>query len=194
RFFPAEADFSDEFRGSVNETGRPSQWCPSDFTWPAASKELGAHAAEGRGDVVGNVGKWAIAAALIGAACAKSNATEPGNNVVSPGDAGPTVDAGPPDAGPADAGPPDAGPADGGGIQFGARGLGPGPIGNVQDRWQDGLQEMPVVGVSPAENQKLGVATNAALYLLRPGDRKFTRFDGTSGLHLTGFRIDKCHD
>ena len=80
---------------------------------------------------MGNVGKWAIAAALIGAACAKSNATEPGNNVVSPGDAGPTVDAGPPDAGPADAGPPDAGPADGGGIQFGGLGLGPWPIGNV---------------------------------------------------------------
>ncbi|TMB09396.1 MAG: WD40 repeat domain-containing protein, partial [Deltaproteobacteria bacterium] len=112
---------------------------------------------------MGNVGKWAIAAALI-------------------------------DAGPADAGPPDAGPADGGGIQFGGLGLGPWPIGNVQYSWQDGLQEMPVVGVSTDENQNLWVATNAALYLLRPGDRKFTRFDGTSGLHLPGFPIDKCDD
>ena len=143
---------------------------------------------------MGNVGKWAIAAALIGAACAKSNATEPGNNVVSPGDAGPTVDAGPPDAGPADAGPPDAGPADGGGIQFGGLGLGPWPIGNVQYSWQDGLQEMPVVGVSTDENQNLWVATNAALYLLRPGDKTFTRFDGNSGLHLPGFAIPKCDD
>src|SRR5437660_6823019 len=36
----------------------------ADFIWPADSKELGAHAAEGRGGVVGNVRKWAIAVAL----------------------------------------------------------------------------------------------------------------------------------
>jgi len=142
---------------------------------------------------VGNVGKWAIAGALIGAACAKSNATEPGNNVVSPADAGPTVDAGPPDAGPADAGPADAGPADGGRIKFG--GPGPWPISNVQYSWQDGLQEMPVVGVSTDENQNLWVATNAALYLLRPGDQRFTRYDASnSDLHLPGNPAKYCED
>jgi len=141
---------------------------------------------------VGNVRKWAIAVALIGAACTKGNATEPGNSIVGPVDAGP-VDAGPTvDAGPADAGPADAGPADAGGIKFG--GPGPWPIGNVQYSWQDGLQEMPVVGVSTDENQNLWVATNAALYLLRPGDKTFTRFDGHSGLHLPGFPIPKCDD
>src|SRR5439155_6721081 len=178
--------------GICGEMGTPSQWCPPDCIWPAASKELGAHAAEGRGGVVGNVRKWAIAVALIGAACTKGNATEPGNSIVGPVDAGP-VDAGPTvDAGPADAGPADAGPADAGGIKFG--GPGPWPIGNVQYSWQDGLQEMPVVGVSTDENQNLWVATNAALYLLRPGDKTFTRFDGHSGLHLPGFPIPKCDD
>ena len=51
-----------------------------------------------------------------------------------------------------------------------------------------------MVGVSTDENQNLWVATNAALYLLRPGDKTFTRFDGHSGLHLPGFPIPKCDD
>src|SRR5437764_1095842 len=73
----------------LSRDGEPSEWCPPHSTWPAASKELGAHAAEGRGGVVGNVRKWAIAVALIGAACTKGNATEPGNSIVGPVDAGP---------------------------------------------------------------------------------------------------------
>jgi len=36
--------------------------------------------------------------------------------------------------------------------------------------------------------------TNQALYLLRPGDKKFTRFDGNDGLHLPGFPVLTCHD
>jgi hypothetical protein len=148
----------------------------------------------GQGGVVGNVGKWAVAAALIGAACAKGHVTEPTNkDVVPPVDAGPIVDAGTPDAGPPDAGPPDAGPADGGGIKLG--GPGAWPIGNVQYSWQEGIQEMPVVGVSSDENQNLWVATNAALYLRRPGDQKFTRFDASnSDLHLPGNPAKYCED
>src|SRR5438445_11706844 len=101
-----------------------------DCIWPAASKELGAHAAEGRGGAVGNVRKWAIAVALIGAACTKGNATDPGNTIVVPVDAGP-ADAGPTvDAGPAQTTPADAGPADAGGIKLGSSS--PWAFGNVQ--------------------------------------------------------------
>ena len=67
----------------------------------------------------------------------------------------------------------------------------------------DGIEEAPVVGVSTDEpvvtagggvTQNLWVATNSALYLLRPGDRKFTRFDGNDGLHLPGFPAAACDD
>src|SRR4029077_17625664 len=68
--------------------------------------------------VVGKVGKWTVAVALCGAACAQSHVADPGTGNGTPPDAGPVdagpVDAGPVDAGPADAGPTDAGPADAG--------------------------------------------------------------------------------
>jgi hypothetical protein len=58
-----------------------------------------------------------------------------------------------------------------------------------------------VVGVSSDEpfkqadgtiTQNLWVATNQALYLLRPGDKQLTRFDGNDGLHLPGFAAASC--
>jgi hypothetical protein len=146
------------------------------------------------GGVVGNVGKWALALSVCAAAaCAGGGgSTGTGNVKVDAGtpDSGPGTDAGPDvdggtDAG-TDAGPPDAGPTDGGtpdaGPKFG--GPGPWPIDNVQYGSKDGIQEMPVVGVTTDETQNLWVATHSALYLLRPGERKFTRFDGHQGLHL----------
>lgn len=146
---------------------------------------------------MGNVGKWALALAVCGAACAKGHGTDQTNDVNIQVDAGtPGPDAGPATDGGNDAGPPDGGPGgggqDGGPIGFG--GPGPWPIANVTYGYADGIQEMPVVGVSTDETQNLWVATNSALYLLRPGDAKFTRYDGHDGLHLPGFPVDACDD
>lgn len=120
-------------------------------------------------------------------------------------DAGPGVDAGPgadagapdsgsPDAGSPDAGSPDAGPADAGpadaGPTFG--GPGPWPMQNVTYGLNDGIQETPVVGMSTDETQNLWVATKAAVYLMRPGDKKFTRYDVQSGLHMAGRNTTYC--
>ena len=52
----------------------------------------------------------------------------------------------------------------------------------------------PVVTADGGVTQNLWVATNSALYLLRPGDKKFSRFDGHDGLHLPGFPAAACDD
>ena len=116
-------------------------------------------------------------------------------------DAG-AIDAGTPDAGAIDAGTPDAG-SDGGVITFGTPG--PWPTGNVTYGAAEGIQESPVVGVTTDEpvtlpgsgakvTQNLWVATHDALYLLRPGESKFHRFDGRDGLHLPGYPEALCDD
>jgi hypothetical protein len=152
------------------------------------------------------VGKWTLVVALCGAACAKGVAEDKQSGVVTPPGGGTGTDAGtPPDAGPGDAGGPDAGPVDAGhaGVTpvFGTPG--PWPMANVTYGSADGIQESPVVGVSTDEpvkqadgtiTQNLWVATNQALYLLRPGDKQFTRFDGNDGLHLPGFVAAMCHE
>ena len=100
-----------------------------------------------------------------------------------PADAGPAdagSDGGTPDAG-SDAGTPDAG-TDAGTVTFG--GPGPWPMQNVTYGQADGIQETPVVGMSTDESQNLWVATKQALYLRRPTDARFTRFDAQAGLHL----------
>ena len=56
----------------------------------------------------------------------------------------------------------------------------------------DGILETPVVGVSTDESQNLWVATNAALYLLKPGERTFRRFGAQDGLHLKGNPVRYC--
>ncbi|HUJ27567.1 MAG TPA: WD40 repeat domain-containing protein [Myxococcales bacterium] len=107
-----------------------------------------------------------------------------GGGSVGPADSGsPEYDAGgppPADAG-TDAGPPDAGtPPDGGTtVQFG--GPGPWPMSNVTYGGAQGIGETDVVGMSTDEAQNLWVATRSALYVMRPGDTKFTRFDGNTG-------------
>lgn len=58
------------------------------------------------------------------------------------------------------------------------------PVANVTYGTADGLEELPVVSMTTDEGQNRWVATTRALYLLRPGDKKLTRFDETSGLHL----------
>ncbi len=155
---------------------------------------------------MGNVGKWTLVAVLCGAACAKGVTEDKQSGVITPPGGGTGTDAGtpPPDAGPGDAGVPDAGPPDAGPPSKAVFDTpGPWPVANVTYGSAEGIQESPVVGVStdePVRNadgkitQNLWVATNSALYVMRPGDTKFTRFDGNDGLHLPGFPAASCDD
>ena len=71
---------------------------------------------------------------------------------------------------------------------------GPGPWG-MDDRRYDtssGILEQPVIGASTDEAQNLWVATNGALYLLKPGDKTFRRFGVKDGLHLSGNPVRYC--
>jgi ligand-binding sensor domain-containing protein len=56
----------------------------------------------------------------------------------------------------------------------------------------DGIQETPIVGMSTDESQNLWVATPHALYLLQPGQTKFTRYDSNAGLHFADNPITYC--
>lgn len=49
-----------------------------------------------------------------------------------------------------------------------------------------------MVGVSTDESQNLWVATRVALYLMKPGDKQFRRFDVKDGLHLQGNPVAYC--
>ncbi len=75
-------------------------------------------------------------------------------------------------------------------IPFG--GPGPWPIENRIYGAADGILERPVVGVSTDETQNLWVATHEALYLLRPGETQFQRFDAGDGLHLQSNPVAYC--
>jgi hypothetical protein len=132
---------------------------------------------------------------LAVAMCAAAVACARGGDPVTPppvtdggGDVG--TDGGTPDGGPPDAGPPDAGPPDGGPPAFG--GPGPWPLHDVTYGSQDGIQETPIVGMSTDEMQNLWVATHAAVYVLRPGETKFKRFDLRDGLHMSGNPVSYC--
>jgi hypothetical protein len=57
-----------------------------------------------------------------------------------------------------------------------------------------GLQETPLVGASTDEAQNLWAATPQALYLLKPGDKSFKRFDAADGLHLFGNQERYCRN
>jgi hypothetical protein len=131
----------------------------------------------------------AAMAFAVAVACAKSEQT-----TISSPDGGPidSGDAGPPDAGPPDAGPPDAGPPDAGPPTFG--GPGPWPRENVSYGSAEGLDlSWPgVVGFSTDETQNQWAATNSALYLMRPGDKTFRRYDASDGLHLQSNAVQYC--
>jgi hypothetical protein len=162
---------------------------------------------------VGKVTGIALAVAFC-VGCGSKQATPPdnGGNPNTGVDAG-KPDPGPPDAGPPDSGTPDAGTPDAGtpdagtpdaGPKFG--GPGPWPMTNQIYGAADGIVEQPVVGVSTDETQNLWVATNQALYVMRPGETKFHRFDASSGsttvesngvehrLHLPGNVAASCPD
>lgn len=126
-----------------------------------------------------------VVAALVGS-CSGSGGTKSGTSGDDGGvtatqadggtDGGPIADAGAPDAGTPDAGAPD------GGAKFG--GAGPWPLENAVYGAAQGIQESPVVAASKDEAQNLWVATHRAIYLMKPGDTKFTRFSSKDGLHL----------
>lgn len=71
---------------------------------------------------------------------------------------------------------------------------GPWPVANVVYGAADGIRESPVVGLSTDEAQNRWVATPQALYLLKPGDKTFRRFDASDGLHLDGNPARYCDD
>lgn len=61
---------------------------------------------------------------------------------------------------------------------------GPWPVENVRYGAEAGILETPVVSMTTDEAQNRWVATQRALYLLRPGEATFTRFDAEDGLNL----------
>ncbi|WP_248353910.1 ligand-binding sensor domain-containing protein [Anaeromyxobacter oryzae] len=78
------------------------------------------------------------------------------------------------------------------GFKFGTQG--PWPVANVIYGQKDGILESPVVAMSTDEGQNRWVATPDALYLLRPGDTTFKRFDAKDGLHVVGNPAHYCND
>jgi hypothetical protein len=94
----------------------------------------------------------------------------------------------PPPAAPA---PPPA-PAADPGFKFGTQG--PWPVANVTYGTKDGIREAPVVALTTDEGQNRWLATHDALYLLRPGDTTFKRFDANDGLHLAANPAHYCND
>jgi hypothetical protein len=129
-------------------------------------------------------------ALVVAVACSNSQSitSSPDSGTIDQGDAG-IPDAGLPDAGQPDAGQPDAGQPDAG-VTFG--GPGPWPKENVTYGWADGIDSSPIVGFSTDETQNQWVATNSALYLMRPGEKTFRRFDAKDGLHLQSNPVRYC--
>lgn len=78
------------------------------------------------------------------------------------------------------------------GFVFGTQG--PWPVENASYGAADGILEGPVVGVTSDEAQNRWIATPAALYLLRPGETSFRRYDAADGLHLPGNPASYCDD
>ncbi|HEX9603490.1 MAG TPA: WD40 repeat domain-containing protein, partial [Myxococcales bacterium] len=120
---------------------------------------------------------------LAAAVCAAAVACARGSDHPTPppvtdggGDVG--TDGGTPDGGNdggTDGGTTDGG-TDGGPVDVGPTfgGPGPWPVHDVTYGLNDGILETPIVGMSTDESQNLWVATHQALYLLRPGQSKFT--------------------
>jgi hypothetical protein len=134
----------------------------------------------GEGAVVGKLCALFVAA-LVLSGCSGGNSVS-GTGDTDSGDGGPGTGTGttPP--------PPS------GGLTPGSLGAGPWPAGNVSYGANDGIQETPIVGMTTDESQNLWVATQAALYLLKPGANHFVRFAAAAGLHLPGNPTPTCFD
>jgi hypothetical protein len=134
----------------------------------------------------------AVTIVLLGAlAAAVLAACNGGGGGASTGGDGGVVSANQSDGGTAGSGSPDAGtpPAipdagtDAGTAGFTPGGPGPWPLDNRTYGAAEGLTE-PAVAASTDEAQNLWVASRQAVYLMKPGDAKFTRFTSADGLHL----------
>lgn len=71
---------------------------------------------------------------------------------------------------------------------------GPWPVANQTFGASDGIQEADVVGMTTDESQNRWVATQDALYVMRPGDTSFHRYGAKDGLHLQGNPARYCRD
>lgn len=78
------------------------------------------------------------------------------------------------------------------GFQFGTQG--PWAVSNTIYGAKDGIQEATVVGLTTDESQNRWLATPSALYLLRPGDSTFKRYDERDGLHMGQNRAHYCNN
>ena len=80
------------------------------------------------------------------------------------------------------------------GIGSGSRFGGSSPWGSANASYgaAQGVLEQPVVGATTDEAQNLWLATHSALYLMKPGERAFRRFDARDGLHLPGNPAQYC--
>jgi hypothetical protein len=89
-------------------------------------------------------------------------------------------------------------PQAGGPFGHGGNGAGQGfptspwPVENRMFGAADGIAESTVVGFSTDESQNRWVATPQALYLLRPGETRFRRYDASAGLHLQSNPVVYC--
>jgi hypothetical protein len=123
---------------------------------------------------------WGLVLALTGWACGGGS----GGSKANPAD--------PPPDDPGKGGtlpPPPPPPAK---FQFGTQG--PWAVENLLYGSKEGVQETPVVGLTTDESQNRWLATPRALYLLRPGETTFRRFDEHDGLHMGQNRAHYCND
>ncbi len=143
----------------------------------------------------------AVAVCAAAVACARGSdhptpppVTDGGGDV---GTDGGTADAG--NDGGTDGGTTDGG-TDGGAVDGGPTfgGPGPWPLQNVTYGQADGLLAGDlgdgVIGFSTDETQNQWVATRGALYLMRPGEKTFRRYDAKDGLHLQSNPVRYCDD
>jgi hypothetical protein len=82
----------------------------------------------------------------------------------------------------------------GNGSGSGSRFGGPSAWGAANAKYgaAEGILEQPVIGATTDEAQNLWVATQSALYVMKPGEQAFRRFTARDGLHLQGNPVSYC--
>ena len=75
---------------------------------------------------------------------------------------------------------------------FGSKG--PWPVENVVYGGAAGIHESPSSASRPTRRRTAGSRRGQALYLLRPGEKTFRRYDAGDGLHLDGNPVRYCDD
>lgn len=132
---------------------------------------------------------WVAGLAVAAWACGGGSGDPPADPADPPRDP-PDQGATPPPSTPPEPPAPPAPPAPS--FQFGTQG--PWGVENVLYGAGDGVQETPVVGLTTDESQNRWLATPRAVYLLRPGETTFRRYDEHDGLHMGANRAHYCND